>query len=258
MKLFNALVSELRENNWNSNRMDEEHFDGLVQSISDYPDMLKAERIVVRDIDDGYEILGGAHRYRAVKLLGFDEVPVGSLGEITDDRAKLISLILNNRGTESYDRKMDIIYSIKSVYDVSAIARKIGMDAVRLNGIVDGMASGVDQMADTATDGPGFGDVVSDGFRLTIGPTRVKTPTTPALIPVPAKDDYNVVTTPEAFAESVFGGQESIEVLKKPSGTPTLILPVKANVRKALRLGIAQGMSQIDIIDKACEIYIGE
>jgi ParB-like chromosome segregation protein Spo0J len=148
MKLFNAKLADMRENPWNSNRMDEEHFEGLVQSISDYPDLLKAERVVVRELDDDLlEILGGAHRFRAAKLLKFDEMPVGSLGIVSDDKAKLISLILNNRGTESYDRKMDVIYSIKAVYNVSDIARKIGMDAVRLNGVIDSMSVGVDAMA---------------------------------------------------------------------------------------------------------------
>lgn len=258
MKLFNAKLADLHENDWNSNRMDEEHFDGLVQSIQDYPDMLKAERVVVRDIGDGHEILGGAHRFRAAKLLEFDEMPVGSVGEVSDDKAKLISLILNNRGAESYDRKMDIVYSIKAAYNVSDIARKIGMDAVKLNGVIDSMAVGVDAMANTAEDTNSFRSVVPDGFKLRIGPTE-----SPTRIDAPPGDNY-APHAPESLADSFFGAQTSTEdgggysppALVPPA--PTIVLPVKANIKKALKIGIGNGKTVFEIINDACKLNVGE
>lgn len=260
MNLFNAKLTDMRENPWNSNRMDEEHFEGLVQSISDYPDMLKAERVVVRELGGNQlEILGGAHRFRAATLLKFNEMPVGSVGVVSDDKAKLISLVLNNRGTESYDRKMNVIYSIKAVYDVSDIARKIGMDAVKLNGIIDAMAGGVDAMASTAADAQLFGDAVPDGFKLTIDP-----PTLPVrLEPITQDRPYKGATNEsESMSHSFFGGiQEDIAPTAHPTAdikTDCITLPVKANIKKALKIGIANGKTTFEIIDEACKLRIGE
>lgn len=255
MKLFNVKLTDLHENSWNSNRMDEEHFDGLVQSISDYPDMLKAERVIVRDIESGYEILGGAHRFRAAKLLEFEEIPVGSVGIVSDDKAKLISLILNNRGTESYDRKMDVIYSIKAIYNVSDIARKIGVDAVRLNGVIDSMGVGVDAMADIVRDTGAFEDAVSDGFKLRIDPPQ--SPKKPMPIGDDPQEDYGINSN-ETMEDSFFGVPNPTETLDGSPQQAMFVVPVKANIKKALKIGIGDGKTVFEIINKACKLYVGE
>ena len=50
----------------------------LVQSIKDDPEMLELRELIVYDTDDpstGYVIIGGNMRYRAMKELGYKEVP---------------------------------------------------------------------------------------------------------------------------------------------------------------------------------------
>ena len=56
----------------------DEKYKKLVQSIKDDPEMLELRELIVYDTDDpslGYVVAGGNMRYRAMKELGFKEVP---------------------------------------------------------------------------------------------------------------------------------------------------------------------------------------
>lgn len=55
---------------------------------------------VVRETDDGFEILDGEHRWKAVTETGGKEITVNNLGEVDDAEAKLITELLNSlKGT---------------------------------------------------------------------------------------------------------------------------------------------------------------
>ena len=86
--------SELTENPWNTNHLDKINMDKLVKSI------LKLgffTAIVVRETEYGFEIIGGAHRKRAAIILNLETVPVISLGHVSDEQAKVMSLADNAR-----------------------------------------------------------------------------------------------------------------------------------------------------------------
>ena len=56
----------------------DEKYKKLVQSIKDDPEMLELRELIVYDTDDpslGYVVVGGNMRYRAMKELGYKEVP---------------------------------------------------------------------------------------------------------------------------------------------------------------------------------------
>ena len=56
----------------------DEKYKKLVQSIKDDPEMLELRELIVYDTDDpslGYVVVGGNMRYRAMKELGFKDVP---------------------------------------------------------------------------------------------------------------------------------------------------------------------------------------
>jgi ParB-like chromosome segregation protein Spo0J len=84
----------LKPNPWNSNRVDRENFEKLKKSLQTLGSF---KPILVRQIEDGYEILGGYHRVEAAKELGFPTVPIWNLGVVDDARAKEISLVDNTR-----------------------------------------------------------------------------------------------------------------------------------------------------------------
>lgn len=84
----------LQPNPWNSNivsPVNEEKLDEAIRRIGFF------KPIVVREIEGGYEILGGEHRWGSAKRLGLEEVPIFNVGVISDIKAKEISLADNAR-----------------------------------------------------------------------------------------------------------------------------------------------------------------
>lgn len=84
----------LKPNPWNTNKMDRENFEKLKQSLTA---LACFKPIIVRSLGDNFEILGGAHRVEAAKELGLETIPIINLGDISDERAKEISLVDNTR-----------------------------------------------------------------------------------------------------------------------------------------------------------------
>lgn len=83
----------LRPNPWNSNQVGPEMEARLKNSLAEL-DFYKP--ILVRQLSDGVlQILGGEHRWRCARDMGRATVPVINLGEISDKRAKIISLADN-------------------------------------------------------------------------------------------------------------------------------------------------------------------
>ncbi|MBV6634384.1 MAG: ParB N-terminal domain-containing protein [Mameliella sp.] len=100
----------LSPNPWNSNHVSPEGMERLTESLRRHG---WVRPIIVRETDAGYEILGGQHRVEAALVLGHEEVPVYSLGRISDERAKEVGLIDNARyGSDDADELASIIRDI--------------------------------------------------------------------------------------------------------------------------------------------------
>lgn len=93
---FTAAVGELRKNPWNTNKVSPEN-EAKIRSSILRNGIFKP--ILVRQVpgEDGYEIIGGEHRWEQAVELGYAEVPVCNLGEISEIQAKEIGLIDNAR-----------------------------------------------------------------------------------------------------------------------------------------------------------------
>jgi ParB family transcriptional regulator, chromosome partitioning protein len=89
-------VSSRRPNPWNTNLMTVENEAKLDESIKRFG---VYKPIVVREHPDGegFEILGGQHRWEAAQRLGYTEVPIVDVGPISDTTAKEIGLVDNGR-----------------------------------------------------------------------------------------------------------------------------------------------------------------
>jgi ParB/RepB/Spo0J family partition protein len=94
IKLESRKPTELASNPWNTNVVSPENQQKLEESVKRFG-MFKP--IVVRETDDGLQIIGGQHRWEAAISLGHAEVPVINLGRISDRKAKEISLVDNGR-----------------------------------------------------------------------------------------------------------------------------------------------------------------
>lgn len=104
-------VGQLRPNPWNTNFVSPENEVKLVESIRQFG-LFKP--IVVRQVDEHFEILGGEHRWEGAKAAGLVEVPIYDLGIIDDEKAKKISLVDNAR------------YGADNALDLAELMKEIG------------------------------------------------------------------------------------------------------------------------------------
>jgi len=90
-------VEKLTPNPWNPNRMSEDMRAKLKVYIEREGFV---EPIVVRPFGDGYQILGGFHRWGIAKELGYPTVPCVVV-DLDDRRAKILSVNLNEMKGQS-------------------------------------------------------------------------------------------------------------------------------------------------------------
>lgn len=93
-------IEELRPNPWNVNSVSPENEEKLIASVKR---LGLYEPIKVRQVEDeeGYEILGGEHRWNVAQHLGYTTIQIANLGYIDEKTAKEIMLADNNRyGTD--------------------------------------------------------------------------------------------------------------------------------------------------------------
>jgi ParB/RepB/Spo0J family partition protein len=109
-------IDRIVPNPWNPNVESEFIYDRLKKSITE---MGFIDPITVRELQDGtYQILNGEHRFRAAKELGIPEIPVLSLGVISDTIAQQITLVMTIQGQED---------NIKLAKMIKDLAGDVGM-----------------------------------------------------------------------------------------------------------------------------------
>ncbi len=96
-ELVEIEVGKLEANPWNPNRMSEEMYHKLKAYIKREG---LVEPIVVRPRGESYEILGGFHRGKIAKELGYETVPCAVVN-LDDRRAKILSINLNEMKGQS-------------------------------------------------------------------------------------------------------------------------------------------------------------
>lgn len=88
-------IDSLIPNPWNTNHVSPDNEAKIEASLKR---LGWAKPIIVRSLADGtLEILGGEHRWRAAKRLGYKQVPIFNLGTVDDAKAKEIGLVDNAR-----------------------------------------------------------------------------------------------------------------------------------------------------------------
>ena len=96
-ELIEIDVNRLEPNPWNPNRMSEE-MRAKLKAYIEHEGFV--EPIVVRPKGDGYEILGGYHRWGIAKDLRYKSIPCVVL-DLDDRRAKILSVNLNEMKGQS-------------------------------------------------------------------------------------------------------------------------------------------------------------
>lgn len=91
-KLKKVDIYKVRENDWNPKDPNNPEYEKVKRSIEING---LTQPIFVRENDNGdtkYEVLDGAHRFRACKDLGFDEIYIYNEGEVSDELAKTFTI----------------------------------------------------------------------------------------------------------------------------------------------------------------------
>lgn len=121
-------LEQLQPNTFNPRRyFDEESLKRLAQSIQE--DGL-LEPLVVRQVDDGFEIIAGARRFRALQLAGETAADCKVLSDISEEKARLLALVENlNREDLSPIEELDAVIAVAqnelSLRDESEVVRVI-------------------------------------------------------------------------------------------------------------------------------------
>ncbi|WP_235428265.1 MULTISPECIES: ParB/RepB/Spo0J family partition protein [Xenorhabdus] len=130
-KFLEVETGKLVPNGWNTNSVPLMNMDKLRESLTR---LGLFKPIIVREVRDKYEILGGEHRWRAAVELGMPTVMIANLGEISDSTAKQISVIDNERygedDADSFTRLLeeiqtDLSYSFADLAPVDDILKDV-------------------------------------------------------------------------------------------------------------------------------------
>jgi hypothetical protein len=109
----------LRPNPWNPNRQDDFIFERELASIQRFGFV---DPILVRKLDDWFEIIDGEHRLRACRQLGITEIPIIDLGDVDDDDAKQLTIVLNEtRGRAQPDLLRSLISDLAKRHPVEEL-----------------------------------------------------------------------------------------------------------------------------------------
>lgn len=112
-------TAELRPNPWNPNRMDDEMYAKAIASIRSFGFI---DPITVRHFGPVLEIIDGEHRWRAAKSEGINPVPVIDLGDVTDDIARQLTIVLNEtRGQADPQRLGALLRDLAERNSVSSL-----------------------------------------------------------------------------------------------------------------------------------------
>lgn len=65
--------------------------------------------VIVRERDSWYEIVDGEHRWRAAKELGYTEIPIYSIGDVSDADAKQLTIVLNETRGRSDSKRLGAV-----------------------------------------------------------------------------------------------------------------------------------------------------
>jgi len=118
-------INKCRANAWNPRGMSKKELEALKLSIKERG---QTQPIQVRPVKNGYEIIGGYHRWKAMKELGFSEVEV-NIVSMEDDEAKIFSLQDNIHGQDDLLRLGKLIYELtEKGYSIKRISQVYGQE----------------------------------------------------------------------------------------------------------------------------------
>ena len=105
-------IDNVFPNKWNPNQQNEKIFKKLKKNIKEVGFVVP---VLVREIgDEVYEIIDGEHKWRAAQELGYEEIKISNMGEVSDNLAKVLTINMNNiKGEDDLIKRAEILKSLE-------------------------------------------------------------------------------------------------------------------------------------------------
>ena len=127
-------VEELTPNPWNPNRMSES-MRGKLKAYLQREGFV--EPLVVRPLGEGYQILGGFHRWEIAKELGYQTVPCVVV-DVDDQRAKVLTINLNEMKGQSLPSLLaSLIHDLSKERTLEDLERQLPYSIAELHDSLD-------------------------------------------------------------------------------------------------------------------------
>ncbi len=135
LKVHDVPIGKLVANPWNPNRMDDKTLAKLTAYVKREG---LVEPLVVRPRKGGtYEIIGGEHRWRAAKELGYKSVPCVSV-QLDDRRAKVLSINLNELKGQSVPSLLaELVHDLSRDISLEDLSSQLPYDVADLSDLTD-------------------------------------------------------------------------------------------------------------------------
>jgi ParB family chromosome partitioning protein len=75
LEVVEIPIDKIVPNTWNPNVMDDETFNRLAEEIQDVGMIDPIQVVPIEGEEEKYMILGGEHRWRVMKVLGYETIP---------------------------------------------------------------------------------------------------------------------------------------------------------------------------------------
>lgn len=103
-KKITVPIDKVSPNKYNPNVQSKVVYEKEIESIKKYG--LMGSILVHKLVDDTYEIVDGEHRWKACKELGYKNITVENLGELSEPDLKILTVLLNNlRGKDDIEKR---------------------------------------------------------------------------------------------------------------------------------------------------------
>lgn len=140
-------MDRIDPNPWNPNRMNEDIFKKELASITEFG---MVAPVLVRYKGKGrWEIVDGEHRYKACKELGYTHLLCVDLGDLSDQKAKKLTIIANDlRGKSDPNDLAKLIADLAEQENPEELAKLLPQSQIELESIIASL-----QPYDHVTDG---------------------------------------------------------------------------------------------------------
>lgn len=160
--------ARLRPNPWNYNVLSAEQFGKLCTVIREFGFI---GRVVTRDGADGaLEIVDGEHRWRAAIELEMASIPIVHLGQVSDEDAQQLTVILNELGGQPDEvRLADLVRNVSLKVDLDRMRGLLPFTPKQLDLLIKGIDFSFSKAPGEDTRPPGAEDD-QDELEEVLGP----------------------------------------------------------------------------------------